>query len=85
VAGDRAFSTVVIRSWLAVRETEAVIPYRENETEPKHYDRSADQERPIIARTINRLQRYRRIATRYEKLAATYLAMVTLANILAWL
>ncbi|HUZ03384.1 MAG TPA: transposase, partial [Thermomicrobiaceae bacterium] len=39
----------------------------------------------IIERTINRLKRYRRIATRYEKLAVTYLAMLTLACILEWL
>jgi transposase len=39
----------------------------------------------IIERTINRLKRYRRIATRYEKLAANYLAMVTIACILEWL
>jgi transposase len=32
-----------------------------------------------------RLKQYRRVATRYEKLAATYLAMVTIAAILMWL
>jgi transposase len=31
------------------------------------------------------LKQYRRVATRYEKLAVTYLAMVTLAAILLWL
>jgi transposase len=36
-------------------------------------------------RTINRLKRYRRIATRSDKLASSYLAMVTLACILEWL
>jgi transposase len=38
-----------------------------------------------VERTINRLKRYRRIATRYEKLAASYLALVTIACILEWL
>lgn len=39
----------------------------------------------MIERTINRLKRYRRIATRYEKLASSYLAMVTFACILEWI
>ena len=39
----------------------------------------------MIERSINRLKRHRRIATRYEKLAVTYLAMVTIACILEWL
>jgi transposase len=85
VAGDKAYSTIDIRNWLTGHEIAAVIPYKDNETGPKQYDREAYRERPIIERTINRLKRYRRIATRYEKLAATYLAMVTIACILEWL
>jgi len=34
---------------------------------------------------INRLKQYRRIATRYEKRAATYQAMLTVAAIRIWL
>ncbi len=45
-------------------------------------DRQRYGERPVIERTINRL---RRVATRDEKLAASYLAMVNIAMILEWL
>lgn len=85
VAGDKAYSTMALRSWLASHASEAVMPYQDNAVGAKHYDRAAYRERPIIERTINRLKRDRRIATRYEKLAATYLAMVTIACILEWL
>ncbi|MEZ2224845.1 MAG: IS5/IS1182 family transposase, partial [Microcoleus sp.] len=34
---------------------------------------------------INRLKQFRRIATRYEKLAANYTAMITIACIWLWL
>ena len=85
VAGDRGYSTHPIRTWLAAREIEAVIPWRANEWGPKAYDRAAYRDRSRVELTINRLKRYRRIATRYEKLAATYLAMVTIACILEWL
>lgn len=64
VAGDKGYSTAAIRNWLAQREIEAVIPKRENEMGPKQYDREAYRERTIVERTINRLKRYRRIATR---------------------
>jgi transposase len=38
----------------------------------------------MTRRRINRLKQYRRVATRYEKLAVTYLTMVTIAAILMW-
>ncbi len=38
-----------------------------------------------VERMINRLKQFRRVATRYEKRATYYAAMVTLAAILLWL
>ncbi|WP_375341309.1 transposase [Okeania sp. SIO2C2] len=38
-----------------------------------------------VERAINRLKQWRRIATRYEKLAANYTAMITIACIILWL
>ncbi|MCG8366959.1 MAG: IS5/IS1182 family transposase, partial [Pseudanabaenales cyanobacterium] len=38
-----------------------------------------------VERCINRLKQFRRIATRYEKMAENYLAMMTLASIMMWL
>ena len=49
------------------------------------FDRAAYRERNRIERTINRLKQHRAIATRYEKLAVTYHALVTIACILLWL
>lgn len=85
VAGDKGYRASDIRHWLGEREIEAVIPFRSDEMGNHVYDREAYRERPVIERTINRLKRHRRIATRYEKLAASYLAMITIAMILEWL
>ncbi len=85
VAGDKGYSASELRNWLQAREIDAVIPYREDEMGPHLYDRALYRERPVIERTINRLKRFRRIATRYDKLATNYLAMVTIAVILEWL
>jgi transposase len=70
---------------LADREIEAVIPKRDDEMPPKDDDRNTYRERPKIEQTINRLKRFRRVATRYDTLTGSYLAMVTIAMILEWL
>jgi transposase len=43
------------------------------------------RERNVVERLINQLKQFRRVATRYEKRAANYLAMVTIAAITLWL
>ncbi len=60
-------------------------PTEADEATDLAFDRAAYRERNVIERAINRLKRWRRIATRYEKRAANYLAMLTLAAILLWL
>jgi transposase len=82
VAGDKGYSAADLCKWLQERDIEPVIPCRKDESGAHDYDRRAYRERPMIERTINRLKRYRRIATRYEKLASSYLAMVTIACVL---
>ena len=85
VAGDKGYSAITLRNWLQAWDIEAVIPQRADETGPNDYDRALYRERSRIEQTINRLKRWRRIATRYEKRASQYLAMVTIAMILEWL
>jgi transposase len=85
VAGDKAYSSGKIREALRRRGIGAVIPTKENEQRQPDFDREAYRERNRIERLINRLKQFRRIATRYEKRAANYLAMITIAAILLWL
>ena len=83
--GDKGYRGAALRNWRGAREILAVIPRRSDELGPNAYDQHLYRERNQIERTINRLKRLRRIATRSEKLAVTYLAMVTIARILEWL
>jgi transposase len=85
VVGDKAYSSGKIREALRRRGIGAVIPTKENERRQPDFDREAYRERNRIERLINRLKQFRRIATRYEKRAANYLAMITIAAILLWL
>ena len=75
VAGDKAYSSGRIREALRRRGIGAVIPTKENEQRQPDFDREAYRERNRIERLINRLKQFRRIATRYEKRAANYLAI----------
>ncbi len=43
------------------------------------------KERNVVERLVGRLKEHRRLATRFDKLASSYLAFVHLAAILIWL
>ncbi len=49
------------------------------------FDTAACRKRNVVERLITRLKQFRRIATRYEKRAINYLAMLTIAAIMLWL
>jgi transposase len=84
VAGDKAYSSGIVRRYLRRRGIGAVIPRKANERHSGRFDRAAYRERNQVERLINRLKQFRRVATRYEKLAISYLSMVTIAAILIW-
>ena len=85
LAGDKGYSSGWARGELRRRGIGAVIPRRKGEPPQRRFDRAAYRERNRVERTINRLKQFRRVATRYEKRAANYPGMVTIAAILLWL
>ena len=85
MAGDKGYSSPTVRRYLKRRGIGAVIPTKADEAPDPTFDRAAYRERNVVERTINRLKQWRRIATRYEKRAANYAAMLTIACILLWL
>ena len=89
VVGDRGYSYPSVRRTLARQGIRAVIPRRRHQRpdDRRHrpFDGAAYRERNRVERLINRLKQRRRIATRYEKRAGHYLAMLTLAALVLWL
>jgi transposase len=85
LAGDKGYSSRSVRRELRRRGIRAVIPTRSNERRNPHFDRAAYRERNQVERLFNRLKQHRAIATRYDKLAASYYAFVLLAACLLWL
>jgi transposase len=84
VLGDKGYSSGKIRRYLKRRGIAYTIPRRRNETRTGPFNRTLYKQRNCIERLIGRLKQFRRVATRYEKRAVNFLAMVTLAAILLW-
>jgi transposase len=82
VVADTGYSRRKVRRYLRRDGIRSVIPTKRNERRQPTCDREVYRERPRVARCINRLKAFRRVATRYEKLAVTFLAMVTIAALL---
>lgn len=85
LAADKGYSHRHIRKWCWDHNIGAVIPRRSDQTgrhgAKRPFDREAYRRRNVVERCIGWLKEFRRIATRYEKLAASYLSMLKLAMI----
>ena len=82
VAGDKAYSTGWLRAWRRERGIEPVMAHRKKEGGRRGpFDRKAYRRRNVIERCVGSLKWFRRVTTRYEKLATHYLGMVSLAII----
>ena len=62
-----------------------LIPSRSNSSNPRTYDPAIYRERNQIERLFNRLKNCRRVASRYEKTARNFLAMLQIAGTMLWL
>ena len=85
VAGDKGYASRKARAEVRRRGIGPVIPAKKDERPNPRFDRAAYRQRNRVERLVNRLKQHRAIATRYEKLAAHYEALLTIACILLWL
>jgi transposase len=69
---------------LAQRSIQAVIPSIARRKPLIPHDRKAYCQRNLIERMFSRLKDFRRVATRYDKLARNFLAGVVLAAAITW-
>ena len=81
---DKGYDANSLRSMLKARKTTAVIPSTATRKIPIRYDRRTYRERNLIERMFCRLKDFRRIATRYDKLARNFLAGAIIAATLTW-
>jgi len=82
--GDTAYDSAELREELDEHYTKPVIPNRSNRKEPFTFSKRLYKLRWRIEAAFNRLKDFRRIATRYDKLARNYLASVCLVAAVVW-
>jgi transposase len=76
---DKGYDSMALRNLVASRGAEAVIPSTASRRRPIPYDRDAYRARNLVERLWCRLKDWRRIATRYDKLARNFLSGALIA------
>ena len=82
---DRGYDADWIRELVRQQGAWANIPPKRNRKAPIYFSPHLYRARNLIERFFNKIKQCRRVATRYDKLAANYLAFVKLASIRIWL
>jgi transposase len=85
VMGDTAYDSDKLRANIAAKGAEAVIPNNPSRARKHPLDEHLYAQRHLIECCISKLKQFRRVATRFEKTARNYLAVVTLAAIVLWI
>ena len=84
--GDKAYDSNSFRKSLRKDGIKPVIPGRSNRKKRIRHDKQAYKDRNVIERCYCRLKDFRRIATRYDKLARNYFsALCLVAAVAFWL
>jgi transposase len=82
VVADKAYDAQALRQTIHDTGAKAVIPPRVNRRERIRYSKATYRHRNLIERFFCRIKHFRRIATRYEKLAERYVSFICLVSAL---
>ncbi len=82
---DMGYDSDRFRAQIAEAGAQAVIPSSRSRSQPVPYDKHLYGERNLVERFINKIKHFRRIATRYEKTAVSFAAMLFLVGAMIWL
>jgi len=85
VIGDRGYDANSLREQLRRQRCRVVIPSTTSRRRKRPFNRRLYKRRHRVENFFQRIKRFRRISTRYDKLAANFFAMVCLAAALTWL
>ena len=85
VIADKGYDSDSFVEAIHTGGAEAVIPPRSNRKSLRGYDKILYKDRNLVERLFQKLKNYRRIATRYERLARNYKAMLVLVASVIWL
>lgn len=83
--GDKAYDADWLRQRIEVQGAAPNIPDKSNRKERHCFSQTLYKERNRVERFFNKIKHFRRVATRFEKYAQNYLAMIKLASIRIWM
>ena len=82
---DAAYDSDQLRQAIADKGAIAVIPNNPSRAKKHPLDKHLYAQRHLVECCFNKLKHFRRIATRYEKTALKFAAMIAVAAIALWL
>ena len=85
ILADRGYDSNQLIDYIYEHGGEPTIPSRKGAKFERHCDWWLYKERHLVEKLFLKLKAYRRIATRYDKLACTYLGFLCIASIVIWL
>jgi transposase len=85
VMADTAYDADHFRHAIADKRALAVIPNNPSRAKKHPLDKHLYAQRHLVECCFSKLKQFRRVATRFEKTATNYLAVITLAAIVLWL
>lgn len=85
IIADKGYDSDKLVRWIEERGGIVVIPSRVTAKNPRDTDWHTYKERHLVEKLFLKLKNRRRFATRYDKLATSFFAVILLAAILIWL
>lgn len=85
IIADKGYDSDALVDIIEASGAEAIIPPRSNRNIQRKVDWHRYKARNLVERFFNRLKQFRRIATRYDKLASRFNAFLHLACAYIWL
>ena len=85
VLADKGYDSDAFVEMIQHRGADAIIPSKKNRLNPRSLDQHMYKARNLVERFFQKLKQFRRIATRYDRLARNYLSMLSLVSAVIWL
>jgi transposase len=85
VIADRGYAGQPLVDWIVEQGALAVIPPHQRAKQPHNYDTWRYRERHLIECFVSKLKHFRRVFSRFDKLASRYLGFLQLVSTLVWL
>ena len=85
ILADKGYDSNEFMKAIEMSGAQPVIPPKSNRLNQRAYDKEVYKERNLIERLFQKLKNFRRVATRYERLARNYMGMLQIAAVMIWL